>query len=47
MDGGSLNSPLRVARPATSFAVFFMLRPIIPLTFSIAVPDEHTRLARL
>jgi hypothetical protein len=30
-----------------SSAMFFMLRPMFLLTFSIAVTDEHTRLARV
>jgi len=29
------------------FALFFMLRPMIPLTLSIAVSDVHTRLTHL
>jgi hypothetical protein len=32
---------------STPFAVFFMRLPVIPLTFSVAILDKHTRLTRL
>jgi hypothetical protein len=31
----------------TTLALFFVLRPMFLLTFSIAIPDEHTRFTRL
>jgi len=46
--GGSLEQHLLMKLGGTSFfALFFMLRPMIPLTFSIAVSDVHTRLTHL
>jgi hypothetical protein len=31
----------------TTLALFFVLRPMFLLTFSIAIPDEHARFTRL